>query len=242
MEVQGNFLFKHRGGLPVIFLVISLAVWYFTVHNGSGFMNTPYEQAYSYFCLAVSALGILFRVMTTGYSATNTSGRNTRGQLADQVNTLGTYSTVRHPLYVGNFLVWLGIIMMTQNIWFIISFVLLYQLYYERIMFAEEQFMRKKFGDVYLSWAEKTPMFIPRLRQWQAPQSAFDFGKVLRMEKTGVTATFLIFLLFELIRLYIRGLDFSYDNFWFVAFAVSLTLHLVIKIHTKIKRRREARA
>ena len=30
--------------------------------------------------------------------------------------------------------------------WFLITFIFLYRIYYERIMFAEEQFLRKKFG------------------------------------------------------------------------------------------------
>ncbi|RMH65391.1 MAG: DUF1295 domain-containing protein [Calditrichaeota bacterium] len=242
MEVQGNFLFKHRGELPVIFLLISLWVWYQTLITRQGFIGTPYEEGYMFLCLAVSMLGILFRIMTTGYSATNTSGRNTAGQLADTVNTLGTYSTVRHPLYVGNFLVWTGIIMLTQNLWFIATFIVLYAFYYERIMFAEEQFLRRKFGETYLKWAEKTPMFFPALSQWQRPAGSFDAGKVARMEKTGIMSTFLIFFIFDAIRQYVHGHSFDPTRFWFLAFAVSLTAHLIIKMHTKWKRRNERRA
>ena len=239
MEVQGNFLFKHRGELPVFFLLVALWVWYQTLSGHKGFTGTPYEDLYMYLCLGVSMLGILFRIMTTGYSATNTSGRNTQGQLADTVNTLGTYSTVRHPLYVGNFWVWLGIILLTQNLWFIAAFIFLYGLYYERIMFAEEQFLRRKFGEVYLKWAQQTPMFFPALKRWKKPAGRFDAGKVARMEKTGIMSTFLIYFVFDAIRLYVNGQPFDPTRFWFLAFVFSLAAHLTIKIHTKWKRRRE---
>ena len=74
----------------------------------------------------------------------NTSGRNTsEGQVADTINQTGMYSMVRHPLYVGNFIMWLGIALFTASIWFVLLFIAVYWLYYERIMYAEEQFMRR---------------------------------------------------------------------------------------------------
>ncbi|NLL27934.1 MAG: DUF1295 domain-containing protein [Bacteroidales bacterium] len=37
------------------------------------------------------------------------SGKNTEKQIADFLNTKGMYSIVRHPLYLGDFLMWLGL-------------------------------------------------------------------------------------------------------------------------------------
>ena len=54
---------------------------------------------------------------------------------------------------------WLGLCLLTQNLWFTISFILIYWVYYERIMFAEEAFLTKKFGDTYLEWASRRPLF-----------------------------------------------------------------------------------
>ncbi|GAI74444.1 unnamed protein product [marine sediment metagenome] len=39
--------------------------------------------------------------------------------------------------------------------------------YYERIIFAEEEFLRKTFGDSYLKWAEQTPTFLPKCKNWK---------------------------------------------------------------------------
>ncbi|UKI18106.1 MAG: isoprenylcysteine carboxylmethyltransferase family protein [Bacteroidales bacterium] len=128
---------------------------------------------YEILCFVVSLLGLAVRAFTVGYTPANTSGRNVAEQVADQLNTTGLYSVVRNPLYVGNFLMWLGIAMLTMNLWFIISFILLFWVYYERIIFAEEQFLTNKFGSVYTDWADKTPCFIPRLKGYVAPKLPF---------------------------------------------------------------------
>jgi protein-S-isoprenylcysteine O-methyltransferase Ste14 len=105
-----------------------------------------------------------------GHTPKNTSGRNTKGQIAEELSTTGVYSICRHPLYAGNFLMWLGIAMMTESVAFIVMFCLAFWLYYERIMIAEEQFLRKFFSMAYLIWAEKTPAFIPNLKDWKKAQ------------------------------------------------------------------------
>ncbi|WP_317038972.1 hypothetical protein ACF3NR_05840 [Vaginella massiliensis] len=51
------------------------------------------------------------------------------------------YSMVRQPLYLSNFLMWIAPAMLTGNFWFIVAFCLFYWVYYERFMYAEEQFL-----------------------------------------------------------------------------------------------------
>ncbi|MFZ1750811.1 MAG: isoprenylcysteine carboxylmethyltransferase family protein [Saprospiraceae bacterium] len=143
-------------------------------------------------------VGLGIRILTVAYTPKNTSGRNTsQGQVADSINTSGCYSVVRHPLYVGNFFMWLGIAVLPGNIWFVVSFVLVYWLYYERIMYAEENFLINKFGDKYLQYASKTPAFIPAIGQWKAPDMYFSWKKVLKKEKNGLFAIFLLIFLFN---------------------------------------------
>ncbi|MEI3423359.1 MAG: hypothetical protein V8R91_21190 [Butyricimonas faecihominis] len=75
---------------------------------------------------------------------------------------------------------WLGISLLTCNIGFIAIFVLAYWLYYERIMYAEEQFLRNKFGVAYINWAEITPTILPNFKSF----SLFH-EKVLRKKKVS---------------------------------------------------------
>ena len=135
LKTQGDFLFKNRSYLPLIFLVVGIMVFAYKEYNEIETPNTWLEESYEYVCLFVSLFGLLIRIITVGHTPKGTSGRNTKeGQLADELNTTGIYSLVRHPLYLGNFFMWLGVAMLTENVWFTVAFLLLYAFYYERIM------------------------------------------------------------------------------------------------------------
>jgi protein-S-isoprenylcysteine O-methyltransferase Ste14 len=198
MESQGNFLFRYRGSFPIIILVVGFGVFLQTkIQDNTILSGDPVkEELFWYLCLFVSLFGLIIRSYTVGHTPANTSGRNTAGQLADVLNSSGIYSIVRHPLYLGNFFMWLGVAMLTVNFWFLIAFIFLYCIYYERIMFAEEQFLRKKFGTSYTSWASETPAIIPAFGKFIKPNLPFSWKKVLKKEKNGLVAVFLVFFLF----------------------------------------------
>jgi protein-S-isoprenylcysteine O-methyltransferase Ste14 len=234
LESQGNFLFKYRGTFPLIILVIGYAVYLWTkTHNDfaawSGYFS---EDTYMYFCLLVAFFGLYIRIYTVGHTPANTSGRNTAGQLADTLNSSGIYSTVRHPLYLGNFFMWLGVAMLTFNLWFIVAFVFVYWVYYERIMFAEEQFLRKKFGATYTSWAAVTPAFWPSFKKFVKPNLPFSWKKVLKKEKNGLAAVFMLFFFFYATGQYFTGQPIS-NMFWAYGCVVSIVLYFILKYFKK---------
>ena len=74
-----------------------------------------------------------------------------------------------------------------QFVWWLpVIYVLAFWLYYERIMFAEESFLRQKFGETYQQWAATTPAFLPRFSQWRKPSLPFSWLNVLRREYSGL--------------------------------------------------------
>jgi len=75
-----------------------------------------------------------------GYAPRGTSGRHTLRQEAKRLNSSGMYSLLRHPLYLGNALMWLGISLFVHVWWVVVISMLIFWIYYERIMFAEEEF------------------------------------------------------------------------------------------------------
>ncbi|MER3329549.1 MAG: isoprenylcysteine carboxylmethyltransferase family protein, partial [Candidatus Kapaibacterium sp.] len=159
----------------MIIVVAGLAVYIYTLNSN----NTTLEQFNDFkvelIFLLVAFFGQFIRAYSVGLAAKNTSGRNTSvGQVADSLNSTGIYSTVRHPLYLGNFFMWLGIALFTANFWFIVAFIFLYWLYYERIMYAEEEFLRDKYGSTYTDWAERTPAIIPSFKNWIKPEGTFS--------------------------------------------------------------------
>jgi protein-S-isoprenylcysteine O-methyltransferase Ste14 len=228
LETQGNRLFKYRSYLPIVFLGLGMVVFYFQKVS----MNAPVlPEVYWYLCFAVGIIGLLVRIYTVAHTPAGTSGRNTaEGQVAEELNQTGIYSTVRHPLYLGNFLMWLAVVLLTANIWFIVAFILAYYLYYERIMYAEEAFLRRKFGFIYTDWAEKTPAFLPKWSQFQSPKYTFSIRKVLKKEKNGVWALFGLFWIFELIDVYVQWDKFKINySFWFWGTVLSGLVYFILK-------------
>ena len=239
LEKQGNWLFKYRSSLPLFILFIGVFVNIRTeLHPEVFFLKgTSYEFYYEIFCLLVSLFGLFIRVYTVGHTLDFTSGRNTaQGQVAITLNTTGMYSIVRHSLYLGNFFMWLGLAMLNGQIWFIISFCLFYWVYYERIMYAEEQFLRRKFQDTYTNWASTVPAFIPNFRNFVKPAVAFSWKKVVRNEKNGLISVFFIFCAFDIIGEMIEK-NGTYNYYLMVGFVLSLIFFLIIhylKKRTKV--------
>ena len=230
METQGNWLFKHRGILPLIIFLIGVFLFLRNEANPNNWAveETPYEMFYETGCLFVSLLGYIIRVYTVGYTPANTSGRNTERQVADVLNTKGIYSIMRNPLYVGNFFMWLGIAMLTGNFWFIIAFILFYFLYYERIIFTEEHYLKTKFGDDYIQWTHKTPVIVPKFSSFIKPQNEFSWKKVLRQEKNGFAALFLIFCLFDISGELVKKQQ-DYNVVLLIAGGISVVTYFILK-------------
>lgn len=237
LKTQGDFLFKNRSYLPLIILVIGLLVFIHTNYYKTKTSSDWLLNYLKYTCLGISLFGLYIRVITVAHTPKNTSGRNTtEGQVADELNTTGIYSVVRHPLYLGNFFMWLGVAMLTENTWFVIAFILFYAFYYERIMYAEESFLRQKFGDAYLNWAKKTPAFIPSFKHYKKDKHPFSIKKALKKEKNGLAAVFLLFWAFSFIGETVsrKVINLEYD-FWFYGALISLIIYLILKIMKKRK-------
>ena len=133
------------------------------------------------------------RAYTIGCAAPGTSGRNREAQIAESLNTTGAYSLVRHPLYLANAVMWLGPLLYPRQAWPAAVLALGFWLYYERIMFAEEEFLRGKYGQTFIEWAARTPAFLPNFRHWVPSNAPFNFRVVLRREYSGLLLLVLIF-------------------------------------------------
>lgn len=226
----GNWLFARRGELPIILLVLSILV-IFADTNDIAWSN---ENWYRAACLIVSFFGLYIRCVTVGTASKNTSGRNTKvGQVADVVNTSGVYSIMRHPLYVGNYFMWLGICAYVGSIWFLFVFTLLYIIYYEKIMIAEETFLHGKFGKSYKEWSERVNAVIPNFKKWKPAAYPFCIRTVIRREYHGIfylTISFILVNGFKNLAFY--G-SFTIDSFWIYFGAASFTYCLIVRILAK---------
>lgn len=198
-DKQGNFLFRWRTYVPGVILISSLFLLPKVHYWGESYST---NLIYTAICLLISLAGLAVRCITIGYTPARTSGRNTKEQVADVVNQTGIYSTVRHPLYLGNFLMYLGVVALLKSLLFAAIFILFFYLYYERIMFAEEFFLRGKFKDAYLKWANVTPAFIPSFKNYKPANLNFSFKNILKREYPGLYGIIVIFTIFDIAILY----------------------------------------
>ena len=222
-EADGNKLFRYRGQIPVILFALAIPFIFFTDYSW-------YDEKVSFglgiTAIALSVLGFIIRAITIGTTPKGTSGRNTKQQVADVLNSTGIYSTVRHPLYLGNYFMWIGIVFYTFNFYFVIITSLAYWLYYERIMFAEERFLEKKFGDDYIQWSFKAPAFWPSFKKYKPSSVPFSLKVVLRREYSGVLATVIGFVFVDVCRDYFVSLksDTTFEFNMLYAYVLGGTL------------------
>ncbi len=231
-ESSGNWLFKRRSWLPVFMIVAGIVMMY--LGNRQVIL---FDMRDELIFLGVSLLGQVIRILTVGFTPKNTSGRNTvNGQIADELNVTGIYSLIRHPLYLGNFFMWLGPVLFLRSVSFTIIFGLLYWLYYERIMFAEEQYLRKKFGDIYDKWSETVSSFIPWTFNFIPPKLPFSFRNVLKREYNSFINIFVIFTLMDLFRNLFLSERIYLTDMWIYLFAGAFIVWLVVRtIHKRTK-------
>ena len=143
----GAILFRYRTWFPVIFLGIPLL---------SPGHTTPQSWLIGGALVAAGEFIRLAGVAAAG-SVTRRRSRNV-GRLV----TYGIFAWSRNPLYNGNFLVWIGFIVISGALWFLPFAVLLFGLEYSYIVRYEEGVLETTLGREYLDYKNCTPRWLPK--------------------------------------------------------------------------------
>lgn len=231
---QGSFLFRWRSFLPLLLAGIALLA----IHQ-STYLEIDFGEYAERICDVLSVLaafgGLAIRVATVGFVTEGTSGRNTKAQRADVLNTTGLYSVVRNPLYVGNIMTLLGFLLAVKVWWLVVVGLAIAVLYYERIIMAEEAYLTEKFGADYEQWAARTPALIPNLRHWQRPALPFSWKMAVRREQNGFLVIVLVLTAFAFLTdsfaemqpvgQWVRG-----NPGWSIFFAVGMLIYVAVRV------------
>jgi len=143
----GGFLFKYRTWFPVLFLGIPLLA---PGHS------SPKSWLVGGFLVIAGELIRLAGVAAAGHE-TRRRSRNV-GRLV----TYGIFAWSRNPLYNGNFLVWMGFVVISGAMWFLPFAVLLFGIEYSLIVRYEEGVLETTFGREYLDYKNCTPRWLPQ--------------------------------------------------------------------------------
>src|SRR5688500_14786116 len=158
----GAVLFRHRGWLPLLFLGIPL------VMPGS---TSPFRWQVG---LALIIIGEAIRL--AGVAAAGTVTRR-RSRNVQRLVTYGIFAWARNPLYIGNFLIWMGFVTISGVLWFLPIAVLLFAVEYELIVRYEEGVLESIFGREYVEYKNKTPRWLPRPPRADARSGEHNTGE-----------------------------------------------------------------
>ena len=145
----------------------------------------------------------------------------------------GWYSVVRHPLYLGNYIMGLGVSLFPFVWWLPLIYTLSFALYYERIMAAEEDFLKNKFGDDFENWSTITPGFFPDFYKWDSPELNFSFKNILRREYSSLFALIFSFTVLDLIGNYLVIQELYVVTMWNILFWTTFAAYLILRFLKK---------
>jgi protein-S-isoprenylcysteine O-methyltransferase Ste14 len=162
----GAVLFRYRGFLPLPFLAVPLLA--------------PGEQTTRGWLIAILFIAAGEAIRLAGVAAAGTVTRR-RSRDVQRLVTYGAFAWMRNPLYIGNFLIWIGFVIGSGVLWFLPIAILLFTVEYSLIVRYEEGVLESIFGAPYVEYKSRTPRWVPRPPN--APDTGpHDWGEALRSE------------------------------------------------------------
>jgi len=221
----GDFFFRWRSYLPLTLApLVALAV-----ARSQLALTSRDDLLWEVGCVLLALGGLALRAWAVGVAAPGTSGRNTREQKAATLNTTGPYSLVRHPLYIANSIIALGLALF-PHAWTVPPLVAtLATAYYACIAEREDQFLRERFGVAWMEWAARVPRAIPAFGQWQPAAQPFQWRVMLRREFYGLTLILVAPLIFDVAEDFYETGAFDLDPVWAVTAALGSVLFVVMR-------------
>lgn len=191
----GDFFFKYRAVSPIPFILI---LFFFFTPRDLGESNILVNLI----GFAVVILGLSTRIIAVGYSHMGTSGRENFLR-AENLNHDGIYSMTRNPLYLGNFLVYNGLLIVFASPWAFIPFNIYLVVLYTFIIHSEENYLKGQYGEKFLEYMKRTPRFVPGFSNFRKPENRFSLKKVLFKEKNSVYYSMTFFMIIMIYKEYL---------------------------------------
>jgi protein-S-isoprenylcysteine O-methyltransferase Ste14 len=221
---DGDRLFRGRSYLPLLLAPVFIAG---VATTPTPFSTRGVERLWECFSVLVAAAGLALRLWAVGSAPEGTSERSTTNPRASQLRTTGVYSIVRHPLYVANSLMALGVSLFA-GVWYLpVVLVLATWLYYERIAIREEAFLAERFGADFDAWSSRVPACRPSLATYQPSAHAYSWKKVLRHEFHGLMVIASGVFVLDAIQESARARAWRVDAPWAWFFAASAALFVI---------------
>ena len=162
----GATLFRNRSWLPVLFIGVPLLV---------PARMSPAGWIVGAICIVAGEW-----IRLAGVAGAGTVTRR-RSRTVQRLVTYGIFAWVRNPLYVGNFLIWMGFTIISGVLWFLPVAIVIFAIEYSLIVRYEEGVLESIFGAEYIAYKESTPRWVPRPPKRSA-SGPHDWGEAWRSE------------------------------------------------------------
>ena len=104
--------------------------------------------------LAMATFGQIFRIYAAGFIHKN------------KLASTGPYALVRHPLYLGNFLILIGFALAANNLYVWIGVALFFMIWYPAAIAYEDSKLESIFEDEWRAWSKNIRAIIPGKFKW----------------------------------------------------------------------------
>jgi len=162
----GAVLFRNRSWLPVPFVLVALLA--------------PGHASATNWIVGTLLIVLGEWIRLSGVAAAGTVTRR-RSRDVQRLVTYGIFGWTRNPLYVGNFFIWMGFVVISGVMWFLPVAIALFALEYTLIVAYEEGVLESIFGAEYLQFKATTPRWIPRPPRGRE-SGPHDWGEAWRSE------------------------------------------------------------
>ncbi|HEX5219165.1 MAG TPA: isoprenylcysteine carboxylmethyltransferase family protein [Verrucomicrobiae bacterium] len=212
----GNFFFHYRNGLfPLAYALLFVP---------SPPLLNDYRAA-AIAGLLIAATGQLIRAVTVGLDYIVRGGRD-RQVYADRLVVRGLFAHCRNPLYVGNYLLLLGVGLASNSLLFFCVAIPFFSLVYWAIIAAEENFLRNKFGSEFDDYCKRVNRLLPRLTGLPETFSSmrFNWRRLITAEYGSAYIWMAAIILVQFKNLWLRG---QIQNSQFLVLLLCLLLGMV---------------
>lgn len=117
----------------------------------------------------------------------------------------GPYAWLRNPMYLGRFLVGLGLSMLTWRWFIILPYIAAFWVYAQARVLGEEVRLRELFGEEYEEFCRKVNRWLPMPPRGPLPEARGSFAAILRNHQLRVTAGVVLALIVLKLRVAMWG-------------------------------------
>lgn len=143
---------------------------------------------------AIGVLGLVLRAAAAGCLRKHA-----------ELATGGPYAYTRNPLYLGSFLLAAGFLV-AGHAWLpVLPVAAYFAVFYTAVMRREERELRSLYGAAFDDYADRVPLFLPRLHPGKTNGAGFSWALYRRNREYQAALGFVAVMALLWLRMYLRG-------------------------------------